>query len=152
MSILTADMAAILFAVRDLLKDSQVVQDIGAKVEVGEPVNEDPDRCPLIQLFPLRTPFPSRALGMGGGYRAQNNEFVVLFQQAHPLDGAACLELLGKLVQAGTSVLLSDPSLKGTVQMLGDFDVDYLGVTKTNETIMQTATLRAVGLTTVSGG
>src|SRR5688572_10891233 len=98
MNILTADMAEMLIAAEELLKDSQAVQDIGAKVEVGEPVNEDPDRCPLIQLFPLRTPFPPRTLGMGGGFREQRNEFVVQFQQSHPNDGKACLGLLGLLV------------------------------------------------------
>jgi hypothetical protein len=152
MIIQTADMAEMLRAVRDLLKDWQGVQDIGATVDLAEPVNEDPGRCPLIQIFPTRTPFPSRTLGMSGGYRAQNNEFVILFQQTHANDGEACLNALGLLVQAGTSALLSDPSLKGTVQMLGDFEVDYLGVLPVNDAIMQTATLRAVGLTTVSGG
>lgn len=152
MSIQTASMGEMLQAVRDLLKDSQAVQDIGANIDVAEPVNEDPSRCPLIQLFPLRIGFPPRALGIGAGYRAQNNEFVVQFQQTHPNDGEACIVLLAALVQAGTSALLSDPSLKGAVQMLGDFDVDYLGITKTSDAIMQTATLRAVGLTTVSGG
>jgi len=148
----TGDMSDCMIAVRDLLKDFQGVQDIGATVDLAEPVNEDPSRCPRIQIFPLRIPFPSRALGMGAGYRAQNNEFVVLFQQTHPNEGAECLALLGALVQAGTSALLSDPSLKGTVQMLGDFEVEFLGVLKTNDAIMQTASLRAVGLTTVSGG
>jgi hypothetical protein len=149
----TADMADMLFAARDLLKDSQGIQDIGAKVEVGAPVNVDPGRCPLIQLFPLRISFPQRALGMGAGFRGQENGFVVQFQQTHPNDPEACLALLGVLVQAGTSALLSDPSLKGTVQVLGDFEVDYLGIIQgENDAIMQTATLRAVGLTTVSGG
>lgn len=154
MNIVTANMAEMLFAVRDLLKDHQGIQDIGAKVEVGLPVNQDPSLCPLIQIYPMRTPFTSRTIGLGPGYRAQDNEFVVQFQQSHQSDGEACMALLGELVQAGTSALLTDPTLKGTVLALGqEFTVDYLGIIRgENDAIMQTATLRAVGLTTVSGG
>lgn len=152
MSIITNDIGACMMAVRDLLKDSQDVQDIAANIELAEPVNEDPTRCPWIGIYPLRTTFPTRTLGMGGGFRAQNNEFVVICQHTHANDGATCLALLGELVQAVTGVLLSDPTLKGTVQMLGDFELELLGTLKQNDAIMQTASIRAVGLTTVSGG
>jgi hypothetical protein len=152
MSIITVDVAEVCRAIQTLLKDSQDVQDIGAAVELAEPVNEDPTRCPWVGIYPLRSPFPTRTLGMGGGFRAQNPEFVLVCQEQHANDGGACLDALGKLVKAVTSAVLTDPSLKGTVQMLGDFEVDFLGVLKVNDAIMQTATVRAVGLTTVSGG
>jgi hypothetical protein len=148
----TVNMSDCMIAVRDLLKDFQGVQDIGATVDLAAPVNEDPSRCPRIQIFPIRIAFPPRTLGLGGGFRAQNNEFVVLFQETHANDGDECLSLLGNLVKAGADALLSDISLKGTAQMLGDFEVEFLGVLKTNDAIMQTASLRVVGLTTVSGG
>jgi hypothetical protein len=152
MNILTANVAEMLQAVRDLLKDYQGIQDIGAKVDLAEPSNDDPSRCPLIQIFPVRSSFASRALGMGAGYRAQDNEFFVQFQQTHANDGDACFALLGELVQAGTSAMLTDPTLKGTVLTIGDFAVEFPGVLKTNDAIMQTAILRVVGQTTVSGG
>lgn len=152
MNILSADMGECMLAVRDLLKDWQAVQDIGATVDLAEPVNRDPSRCPLIQVFPLRMAFPLRTMGLGSGYRGQNNEFVILCQQSHQSEGAECLRLLGQLTQAATSALLSDPSLKGTVQTLDEFSVDMLGVLKVNDAIMQTASIRVVGLTTVSGG
>lgn len=152
MIITTANMAEMLQAVRDLLKDSQAIQDIGAGVDLAEPLNEDPSRCPLIQIFPMRIPFASRVAGMGAGYRAQDNEFLVQFQASHPNEGEACLEALGVLVQAGTSALLTDPTLKGTVATIGDFEVEFSGAAKINDALMQTAILRVVGQTTVSGG
>ena len=151
--ITTVDPIATARAIVAILKDSQAVQDVGVKnIERGEPLNEDPAKCPWIGVYPIRVPFPSRALGMGGGFRAENPEFAVVFQTTHPLDGAACQDELGALVQAGTSALLSDPSLGGTVQMLGDFAVEFNGERKINDSILQVATLRVVGLTTVSGG
>jgi hypothetical protein len=152
MSILTADIAAMAKAVVEILKDSQAMQDIGATVERGEPINEDPSRCPWVGVYLTRTPFPSRALGMGGGYRAQDSEFIVICQATNPSDGAACQDSLGLLVQAVTSALLSDPSLKGTVQMLGEFDAAFDVYQKVDDAIFQSATVRGVGLTTVSGG
>ena len=59
---------------------------------------------------------------------------------------------LRRIVQAVTSALLTDPSLKGTVQMLGDFDVTFDAYEKVDDSILQSATVRGVGLTTVSGG
>jgi hypothetical protein len=152
MNITTSDVSEQVFAVRDLLKDSQAMQDIEANVQVAEPINEDPSRCPWVGIYPLRMPFPPRTLGMGGGFRAQNTELVLVCQATHPNDGEGCLQSLGTLVQAVTSAILTDPSLKGTVQMLGDFEVEFLGTLKQNDSIMQTATIRAVGQTTVSGG
>jgi hypothetical protein len=152
MSIITQDVAEVVSAVTTLLKDSLDVQDIGAKVELAEPINEDPSRCPWVGVYPARCPFPPRALGMGAGFRAQNPEFFVVCQQTHATEGATCLSSLGVLVKAVTGAILSDPSLKGPVQMLGDFDVEFSGYQKVNDAIMQTATLRVVGLTTVSGG
>jgi hypothetical protein len=152
MNIITQDIAEVVIAVDALLKDSQDVHDIGANVELAEQINEDPTRCPWVGVYPVRCQFPSRALGMGGGYRAQNPEFFVVCQQQNALDGRSCLASLGQLVKAVTSAILSDPSLKGTVQMLGDFDVEFSGYQQVNDAIMQTATIRVVGLTTVSGG
>jgi hypothetical protein len=152
MNIVTNDISEMALAVRDLLKDSQAVQDVEANVQVAEPLNEDPSRCPWVGVYPLRTPFPLRTLGMGSGFRGQENEFVLVCQATHPNDGEACLQALGALVKAVTGVILSDTSLKGTVQTIGDFEVEFLGTLKINDSIMQTASIRAVGLTTVSGG
>jgi hypothetical protein len=152
MIITTIDPIATARAIVAILKDSPALQDKQALVERGEPLNEDPGKCPWIGVYPLRVPFPSRTLGMGGGFRAENPEFAVVFQTTHPNDGAACQDELGELVRGGTSALLSDPSLGGTVAMLGDFEVEFNGERKINDSILQVATLRVVGLTTVSGG
>lgn len=152
MNITTQDIAAVAIAVSDLLKDSLDVQDIGAQVELAEPINEDPSRCPWVGIYPARCAFPSRGAGYGAGFRYQNPEVFVVCQQQHANDGRACLEMLGALVKAVTGAILSDFSLKGTIQMTTDFDVEFSGYQKVNDAIMQTATIRIVGQTTVSGG
>lgn len=152
MNITTQDMAAVAIAVDSLLKDSQAVQDIDPNIDVAEPINEDPSRCPWVGIYPARCSFPSRGAGFGAGFRYQNPEVFVLCQQQHSNDGRACLELLGELVKAVTGAILSDFSLKGTIQMTTDFDVEFSGYQKVNDAIMQTATIRVVGQTTVSGG
>lgn len=153
MNIVTVDPVAAARAIVQILKDSQAVQDMEVrKIDRGEPLNEDPSNCPWVGVFPIRVPFPSRALGMGGGFRAENPEFAIVMQTTHPNDGAACQDELGELVQAVTSALLSDTSLGGTVSMLGDFEVEFNGERKVDDSILQVATLRVVGLTTVSGG
>lgn len=152
MIITTQDIAAVAFAVDLLVKDSQAVQDIDPTIEVAEQINEDPTRCPWVGIYPARCGFPSRAAGFGAGMRYQNPEVFVVCQQMHANDGRTCLELLGELVKAVTGAILSDFSLKGTVQMTTDFDVEFSGYQKVNDAIMQTATIRVVGQTTVSGG
>lgn len=153
MIISTANIAEVAAAVVQLLKDHPDLQDIGLCVELAEPVNEDPSKCPWIGVYPQRIAFPPRTLGLGGGYRAQNTELVLVCQETHPNSGEECLGLLGRLVKAATGALLTDTSLKGTVMTLADnFEVDFLGTLKFNDAILQTATLRATGLTTVSGG
>jgi hypothetical protein len=153
MIITTVDIASVARGITEILKDSQTLQDIGVKhTKRAAPLNEDPSRCPWIGVYPIRTPFPPRALGMGSGYRAQDNEFVVICQVSHPNDPEACQDRLGLVVQAVTSALLTDPSLKGTVQTLGDFEVTFDSYQKVNDSILQSATVRGVGLTTVSGG
>jgi hypothetical protein len=152
MNIVTQDIAEVVDAVTTLLKDSLDVQDIGANVELAEPINEDPSRCPWVGVYPVRCAFPARVSGYGSGFRYQEPEFYVVCQEDHASDGAACLASLGKLVKAVTGAILSDTSLRGTVLTLGEFDLEFGGYQKVNDAIMQTATIRVVGQTTVSGG
>jgi len=150
--ITTQNVAEVAFAVESLVKDSQAVQDIDPQIEVAEQINEDTGRCPWVGIYPARSAFPPRGAGFGAGFRYQNPEVFVVCQEQHANDGRACLEKLGELVKAVTGAILSDFSLKGTVQMTTDFDVEFSGYQKVNDAIMQTATIRVVGQTTVSGG
>lgn len=152
MNIITVDPIAGARAIVQILKDHADVQAIDPNIERAEPINEDPSRCPWVGVYTLRVPFPTRALGYGPGFRAENPEYTVICQTTHANDGGVCQDELGELIKAVTSALLSDTTLKGAVQMLGDFEVDFLGTAKVNEAILQTASVRVVGLTTVSGG
>lgn len=152
MIIASVDFAAVARAVTDMVKDWQVIQDIGAKIERAEPVNEDPSRCPWVGIYPTRGTFNSRALGFGGGFRYQQPEVIAICQASNQTDGAACQDSLGELVKAAVDAILSDPSLKGTVLTLADFEVSFDVYQKVDDQIMQSATIRVVGETTVSGG
>lgn len=149
--ITAVDFAEVARAGEQMLKDSQAMQDIEAKVERAEPVNEDPSRCPWVGVYPTRGLFPIRTLGLGAGYRAQEPELIFICQASHQSDGAACQDSLGILVQAVTSAILSDPTLKGTVRTLNDFEVTFDRYDKVDDVIMQSATVRVVGATTVGG-
>lgn len=152
MIISSVDFAAVARAVTDMVKDWQAIQDSGAKVERAEPVNEDPSRCPWVGIYPTRGAFDSRAIGFGAGFRYQRPEVIAICQTSNQTDGAACQDSLGELVKAVTDAILSDPSLKGTVLMLSDFEVNFDAYQKVDDQIMQSATIRVVGETTVSGG
>ena len=152
MIISSVDFAAVAKAVTDMVKDSQAIQDIGAKVERAEPVNEDPSRCPWVGIYPTRGTFPPRALGFGAGYRYQEPEVIAICQASDQLKGEDCQDSLGVLVKAVADAILSDPSLKGTVLTLSDFEVSFDSYQKVDDSIMQSATIRVVGQTTVSGG
>lgn len=153
MIIQAVDFAEVARAVEQMLKDSQAMQDIGAKVERAEPINEDPSKCMngWVGVYPTRGLFPARTLGLGAGYRGQEPEVIAICQATHPNDGASCQDSLGVLVQAVTSAILSDPTLKGSVLTLNDFEVTFDDYRKIDDVIMQSATVRVVGATTVGG-
>ena len=152
MSISSIDFAAVARATTDMVKDWQAVQDIQARVERAEPVNVDPTRCPWVGIYPTRGTFPPRALGYGAGFRYQEPEIILICQAANQNDGAACQDSLGELVKAVADAILSDPTLKGNVLTLADIEVSFDSYEKVDDTIMQSATIRVVGQTTVSGG
>lgn len=152
MIISSVDFAAVARAATEMVKDFQAIQDIDARVERAEQVNEDPGLCPWVGIYPTRGTFPPRALGFGAGFRGQEPEFIAICQASHPNDGAACQDSLGELVKAVADAILSDPSLKGTVLTLADFEVSFDDYRKVDDVIMQSATIRVVGQTTVSGG
>lgn len=152
MNISSVDFASVASAVEQMVKDSQAIQDIGAKVERAEPVNEDPSRCPWVGIYPTRGTFPIRTLGLGSGFRSQEPEVIAICQASDPLRGADCQDALGALLKAVSDAILSDPSLKGTVYTLSDFEVNFDRYEKVEDVIMQSATIRVVGQTTVSGG
>lgn len=152
MIISSVDFASVARAATEMVKDSQAIQDIGANVERAEQVNVDPSRCPWVGIYPTRGYFPPRTLGFGAGFRGQEPELILICQATNPNDGAACQDSLGELVKAVADAILSDPSLKGTVLTLGDFEVSFDAYDKVDDVIMQSATIRVVGQTTVSGG
>jgi len=150
----STDFAAVARAATEMVKDWQVIQDRGVIVERAEPVNVDPSRAASgwVGIYPTRGTFDPRTLGFGGGFRYQRPEFIAICQASNQSDGAACQDSLGELVKAVADAILSDPTLKGNVLMLADFEVSFDAYEKVDDVIMQSATIRVVGETTVSGG
>jgi len=122
------------------------------QVERSEPLNDQPSRCPWLGIYRTGVQLPSHTLGMGSGYRLQQVGFAIFAQQSHPESGSKCEELLEALVQQTLSVLLSDETLQGNVDVLDQVAVTYLDYSQVQNAFMQTAIIQAIGITRVSGG
>lgn len=101
----------------------------GAGVEVERSCEEKltPTAHGWVGIYRDGIQYPPRALGMGSGYRMQQIRLYLLVQESDPTSGSECEDRLERLMQKVVGVLLSDPSLKGTVNTLDDFSVSYRG-------------------------
>lgn len=152
MTITPVNASEVTQAVEAMFKDDSVLMSLNCMIERAEPVNEQPSRCPWLGIYRTGVQLPSRTLGMGSGYRYQRVGFAVIAQQTHPETGAECEELLEALVQQTLSILLSDESLKGNVDVLDQVEVTYQQYGQVQDAFMQTAIIQAIGITQVSGG
>lgn len=138
-------------AVKDMWTDDPAVGGVGTLVERYEPLRKDPTLHGWVSIFRARVDYPPRTLGMGAGYR---NQLIRLFAVAGESDmtsGEECGARLDELLKKLVGTLLSDPSLKGTVQTLDEFSVEYFDYTKNaNDVYIQYAQLNFTGVIPVS--
>lgn len=125
-------MARALKALQVQVRDNQNVIAINeVKVERGVEVNQDPDKCPWIGIYPLGENFPTRALGISNGFRNQQLRFAIVMQESSVSGGERAQDDLGTLVEAVTGAILSNPTIGGTAQSIGeDFQIYYTDQTK----------------------
>lgn len=109
-----------------MLTEAPTVGIAGVLIERSAEVSKTPTKHGWVGVYRDRIDYPIRTLGMGSGYRNQLIRLFLLVQETDPSSGDECEERLEKLVQNVIGVVLSDPSLRGTVQTLDEFSVRYV--------------------------
>lgn len=154
MTIYVTDVHEVTEAIEQTLKENVDLIEIGLEVEIGEQINEDPNRCPWVGVYRQGIRYPSRALGAGSGYRQQRIALVLVLQHANLNSGSECSRQLEDLIKKVMSAVLSDESLRGKVDILDEVEVSYTNYNfdKENGFFMQTAAVQFVGLVNVTRG
>jgi hypothetical protein len=148
--VIPVNVAEVTGAVFDMLRAHQALIDLNVTIEVSEEINQEASRCPWIGVYCTGVKYPPRTLGGGPGYRRQEIT-LVLALAATGGSGRECSEALEQLLQAALSPLLTDHSLKGTVDTLDDIEVSYPDFRQTeNGVFMQTAFVYFTGLVNVT--
>lgn len=143
MKISPANLSTITKAIEEALKNADGLQD--ATIERSAEMNQDPARCPWVSVYRMGVRYPTRSLGMGSGFRRHRVEMAVFVQESDGSSGADCEDRLEDLIVKVVSVLLSDPTLGGTVDTVDDFEIRYIDFDMQEEQYVQTA---AIYLTT----
>lgn len=138
-------------AVHDMWTDDPAVGGGGTLIERYEPIRKDPTLHGWVSIYRARVDYPPRTLGMGAGYRNQFIRLFALAGESDPTSGEECGKRLDDLLQKLVGTLLSDPSLKGTVETLDEFSVDYFDYRKNDDgAYIQFAQLNFTGIIPVS--
>ena len=151
--IVAPSISAVSQAVVDQLTLWDALTDMAVKVSRSERVPDDPSQAPWVGVYRVGVNYGDapRVLGFGSGYRRFTASYAVVVQESDQSSGAECEDRIERVLREVTSALLSDPSLRGTVDVLESFSVEYEFV-PTNSGYFQQAVLRfaAVGTTAVS--
>ena len=148
MNIRPINVADVTQAVADLLAEHPALS--GVQVEQGEEINGSPTACPWLGVYRAGVKYPTRTLGIGAGFRRQEIELIVVAQASHPAAGKDCARELEDLLQHVIGALLSDPSLKGKVDILDEFEVRYPDYRRQDGRYFQTAFVYFTGVTNVT--
>lgn len=134
-------------AVVDIWRQAPLIGGAGVTIQRSEKWE---DLAPWIGVYRERQRLEPRVLGAGAGFRRQRIELICLVRQENPASGEACEDMLEDLIQNCVGELLTDTSLKGTVETLAEeFDIMYDGYDKAGSVYVQTAVLRFAGLVNV---
>ena len=117
------DVSSITKSIETLLNDTQDLQQVS--VSRGEPINDDPADCPWVGVYRRRHRYDPRTLGRGAGHRQVTADVVLVVQETHMVSGADCEDALDALVADVVGVILTDPSLAGSVDMTNEVVVSY---------------------------
>jgi hypothetical protein len=146
----TINVSTITKAVQDMLREAPPYSQGELTVERGQPLNKVPARCPWVGVYRQSVSFESRALGLGAGYRRQRVELALVLKARSAVSGEDCEEALEALLQNVESVLLSDPSLRGNVDVIDTFSVRYSDYVNEGNAFFQEAVLQFAALVNVS--
>lgn len=150
MIIVPTNIANVTQAVFEMLRDAPDVGGKGVMVSRSEEPNETPTLHGWVGVYRDRIDYPTRTLGLGGGYRNQLIRLFLLVQATDASSGSECEDRLEELLQKVIGVLLSDPTLKGTVDTLDEFSVIHQSYEKSGGMYMQKARIDFTGVIPVS--
>lgn len=129
-------------AVKAMFIEDQELGGSGIRVERSEQFDTPDDAHGFVGIYKDKQRFPSRTLGAGAGSRRQLIDLVVLLRESNHLSGEDCEDALEILAANVIRVLLSDTSLRGTVDALVDeFEIRYDSYDKSGGLWVQKAAL-----------
>lgn len=123
--IVPANVADITQAIEAMLNDSPDVGQAGVLVERSAEERLTPTLHGWVGIYRDGVDYPPRTLGFGAGMRNQLIRLYLVVQETDPTSGDECEDRLEALKQKVVGVLLSDPSLRGTVATLDAFTDTY---------------------------
>lgn len=146
------DMATLSAQIAKQVGEWPALVTLGLNVDRSEAVNDDPNRTPWFCVYRQGVTFEARALGRGAGYRRQRATFILALQASSVRSGIDCETALEELVRETISALLSDESLGGLVDTLGELvTIEYVAApTRGGQAYMQGAYIRVEALANVS--
>jgi hypothetical protein len=150
--IVPVNINSITLAVKEMWLEDMAIGGAGVQIDRYEEMSKAPGEHGWAGIYRARVDYPPRALGMSTGYRQQLIRLLAMVCESDPTSGEECGERLDLLLQKLVGTLLSDPSLKGTVQTLDEFSVEYFDYQRQSETGMylQYAQLNFTGVIPVS--
>lgn len=147
--IVPTNVSEITSAIEGMLNDATDVGQVGVLIERSAEERLTPTAHGWVGIYRDSISYPPRTLGMGSGYRMQEIRLFLTLQETDPTSGDECEDRLEALLQKVVGVLLSDPSLRGTVSTLDAFTVTYRAF-KGDYGFMQMAQVAFTGLIPVS--
>jgi len=117
------DISSITRAIEELLSRDQNFEHV--TVCRAEPMNKDSANCPWVGIYRKDLEFSPRTLGMGAGHRDYRGNIVLIAQTSSLSSGASCEDELDILVQDIVSSVLTDPTLRSSIEMLHEVVVSY---------------------------
>lgn len=150
--IVPVNLDSITLAVKEMWTDDMNVGGSGVQIERYEELTKTPGKAGWACIYRARVDYPPRTLGIGSGYRNQLIRLFAFASESDPSSGEEAGQRLDLLLQKLVGTLLSDPSLKGTVQTLDEFSVDYFDYQRQSDTGMylQYAQLNFTGVIPVT--
>lgn len=141
-------------AVQLMLIQHPDIGNVGVTVERSCEPSDDPGTEGYIGIYKGRASFSPRTIGVAPGFRNQDVRLALSIRMSGYEDGEECEEALEDLLQSTVSCLLSDTSLRGTVDNIGEtFEIQYLTdviVKDKDEIYLQVANLFFEAQTTVN--
>ena len=150
MTIVPTDVSDITRAIEAMLNEAVEIGQAGVIIERSEEIRETPTKHGWVGIYPDEENYPLRTLGMGSGYRNQLIRPFLLVGESDLTSGADCEDRLSALLRKVVGILLSDTSLRGTVQTIDDFVVRRVKFGKSDGVYTQMARIDFTGVIPVS--